>query len=78
MNYSDDNERHSVATHQANQIIQQMEEKSSFTKYDHGTLVGLMRFVCHGGVQIKASHMMVHQLAGQKPRSLPINPIHLV
>lgn len=27
MNYSDDNEHHSVATHRANQIIQQMEEK---------------------------------------------------
>lgn len=24
MNYSDDNEQHSVATHRANQIIQQM------------------------------------------------------
>lgn len=68
MNYSDDNEHHSAATHRANQIIQQMEgKKPAFAKYDYSTLIGLMCFVCHSGVQIKEqSHMIVHQLAGQK------------
>lgn len=82
MNYSDNNEQHSVATHRANQIIQQMGKKSSYTKHDYSTLIALMCFVCYGGVQIKEqwllqSHMIVHQLAGQKLCFIQINPIHL-
>lgn len=57
-------------------------EKSSFTKYDYSTLIALMCFVCHGRVQIKQqwllqSHMIVHQLAGQKLCLFQIKPIHL-
>lgn len=66
MNYSDDNEQHSVTTHGANQIKQQMGGKSSLNKYDYSTLIGLMSLVCHGGVQIEEqrllqSHMIVYQ-----------------
>lgn len=57
-------------------------KKSSFTKHDYSTLIALMCFVCHGSVQIKElwllqSHMIVHQLAGQKLCLFQINPIHL-
>lgn len=57
-------------------------KKSSFTKHDYSTLIALMCFVCHGGVQIKEqrllqSHTIVHQLASQKLCLLQINRIHL-
>lgn len=82
MNYSDANEEHSVATHRANQIIQQMGKKSSFPKHDYSTLIALMCCVCHSGVQIEEqrllqSHMIIHQLASQKLCLFQINPIHL-
>lgn len=68
MNYSDANEQHSVATHGANQIIQQMGKKSSFPKHDYSALIALMCCVCHSGVQIDEqlqSHMIIHPLASQ-------------
>lgn len=52
VNYSDANEQHSVATQQANQIIQHMGKRKLLPKHDSSTLITIMCFVCHGGMQM--------------------------